>query len=34
MIENFEKFIEENKDEIDALQIIYNKSYKHTTCNI
>ena len=28
IIENFEKFIKENKDEIDALQIIYNKSYK------
>jgi type I restriction enzyme R subunit len=29
MIKNFEKFIEENKNEIDALQIIYNKSYKN-----
>jgi type I restriction enzyme R subunit len=29
MIENFEKFIEENKNEIDALQIIYNKAYKN-----
>lgn len=29
MIENFEKFIEENKDEITALNIIYNRSYKN-----
>jgi len=29
IIENFEKFIKENKNEIDALQIIYNKSYKN-----
>lgn len=28
MVKSFEKFIEENKDEITALQIIYNKSYK------
>lgn len=29
IIENFRKFIEENKDEIEALNIIYNQSYKN-----
>jgi len=28
IIDTFKKFINENKDEIDALQIIYNQSYK------
>ena len=28
IIQNFERFIKENKNEIDALQIIYNKSYR------
>jgi type I restriction enzyme R subunit len=28
IIESFERFIEENKDEITALKIIYNRSYK------
>ena len=32
MIKTFEKFIKENKDEIEALQIIYNKSY--IICNL
>ena len=32
MIESFKKFIEENKDEITALQILYSRPYKSRLC--